>query len=203
MKKCYRKKNKNALKVLEKGLGETFFKKFLPKKPIYYLYINPRAFCLLVLMAAGDAVELSVAAQKSTCLVIGKMHARFGTGVADAHDPIKITNPRTVSRFTARTDRFNFGAFKIGAQIDRTEERLANDLAVAERERQKDRQPRVGSVLIFAGTANRDVFVAVSPVRGEKRFQTLDAFCKKDEMQIGAKLHHAPRINTPLVCIFD
>ena len=97
------------------------------------LHVHACARGLLVLESAGNAVELSVTAQKRACLVVRKANARRGAILPDPLDPCEIANACVVARLTARRNLLDQRAIQIGAQVDLAQQRLADDHAAVDR----------------------------------------------------------------------
>ena len=157
--------------------------------------------CLRMLKSPWNAIKLSLFLEKSSRLMIFKRNFGISASITDLFNPGKIAHTRTVARFPTRTNVFDQSAVEIRSQIDCGKKRFANNKPMKDRKLQKNRQPKIGTVLVFHRATNRDVFISVSPIGWQNELQAFDPFGKEYKMQIGAHPHHFPCVHSPFIRI--
>lgn len=95
-----------------------------------------------------------------------KRHPRRDALFPELLDPRKVAEPGVISRFSARYHFLN-GRGQIQREIHPLEKRLTDNEFVPNRGRQKKRQTLLRPLLILGRAADMDVFIAVSPIRGQ------------------------------------
>lgn len=107
-----------------------------------------------------------------------------------------------VARFAARGDLLDLGG-EVLRDVERSEQRCADDQLVAQGRFQQQRKPAVGRRLILDGAAHDQILVAVAPVGRQDLHQAVYAFGDEEEAQVAARADHLPRLGAPCVGLFD
>ena len=156
---------------------------------------------LTLLILAGNIVHFIASSEAITRLVERKADAVFHTLDVRFNDPGVVKNPRAFSGFAAAGDAFDLDAvlLQISFDVDGFEHRLVDDLLVLDGEFQKDREALISHALVFAGAADRDIVVAIAPVIRQSLIETVRPLRDKEEVEIGALLHHCPGFRPPFV----
>jgi len=148
-------------------------------------------------------IEPTVFDKLCSRLLEPKRNIVFHTKVADFQYPIEMAFTGFVPRLPSDDDLFDPCTNVVGLQINPAQKRFANEGFMFDRQCLVNRHTIVRSVLIFNGTANRYMFVAVPPIIGQRFSHTINAFGNHEERQIIAFPNHFPCFLAPRVGIFD
>ena len=85
-----------------------------------------------MLIGAGNAVEMSFFQQACSGLMVAEGHVGFDALPADREHPFVVARAGLGARFAAYGD-FLYGRRQIGRQLQRPQQRCANDYSVADR----------------------------------------------------------------------
>ena len=151
-----------------------------------------------MLPAARYVEKFAVFDELRAGLLEREPHARLNAVLAYRLYPVEIADPCVIARLTADHHEVD-PAVEVGKEIYLFEQRLAGDELVLYRRVEKERQALVGSFLVFAGTADRDVVVTVAPVVRQTVIKPQNAFGYYNEVEVGTAFYYAPRVAPPFV----
>lgn len=155
-----------------------------------------------MLELAADAVQPSVFDKPCARLVVAEGDIRIETLPADRKHPVEVARTGVVARFAVRGDLLDLGG-EVLRDVERSEQRCADDQLVAQGRSQQQRKPAVGRRLILDGAAHDQILVAVAPVGRQDLHQAVYAFGDEEEAQVAARADHLPRLGAPCVGLFD
>ena len=165
---------------------------FLAFEPI----VDSRFAGLRVLVTAVDAVHAPVFYEPRPGLVEAEgdvcRHALF----TQPEHPGVVARPGLVALFAARRDLLD-GGREIACDVERSQQRGADDEPVADRRREEQQQPVIGHRLIFDRAADDDILISVAPVGRQYGGQPVNALGEEEEPQVVADAHHLPGLGTP------
>lgn len=125
--------------------------------------IHPRLLRLLVLVAAGDVVELAVFDELRTGLVEAEGDAGLDALLTQGQDPVEIQRAGGAAGLATAGDLLDAGTQVVG-EVYTLDHRGDDDGFVLDGQRRENRQPLVGHGLVFDGAADYHIVVAVAPV---------------------------------------
>ena len=143
------------------------------------------------------------ALEETAGLVEVERHAEFVTLHPGEDDPAVVAESCTFPGFTAAGDTFDLIVILLQVlfDVDFLEHRLVEDLLVADRKIQEDRETPVGLILVLTSAADMNVLIPITPIRGESFVESLRALCNEVEGKVGALSHHLPDFGAPCIGI--
>lgn len=160
--------------------------------------INPCFSCLRELKPARDIICFSVLYEACACLMKAKCYAVFDALATQIEYPIKITGASGKPGFASCRNLFDTVA-DVFRNIDFFKQRSGYYQPVLYRQGKKYRKTKLCHLIVFDGTPDDDVFVAVAPVRREAIGKAVDTLCKKHKEAVGALFYHFPASSSPFV----
>ena len=151
----------------------------------------------------SNAVDAPLLAQPRTGLPEAERDARIDALSPQVEYPIEIAHTRVIARLAPARHRIDPPLGEVAAQVEAFEQRFADHLAAAQRQREVDRQPIVGALLRLAGTAQHHMRPAFAPVRRQAGRDAIDALGNHQEGTVAPLADHRPRFAAPRVGLLD
>ena len=145
---------------------KVLFRQIIPCWQCHAIIIQMCLVCLLVLVFSWNLVDLCTTPQSGAGLVEAERHAVFNALHVSIEHPAVVADPGVWSGLTAAGDAADLRPvlFQIGTDFDLFQHGFVDDGFNRQRQFQIDRKPFICHPLIFAGTADMDVFVSIAPV---------------------------------------
>ncbi len=152
---------------------------------------------------ALNPVLSAIPDEDSPCLHEAERYIPSSAFLPQRFHPGIITGSCPAVIFSPARDLLNLAAVKILTDADWSEERSTVQSLMPEREFQKQRNPLIRPMLIFACHVQEEIVPPISPVCRQVLLYSLRPLGQKQEDDIASCAHHVPGFGTPGICFLQ